>query len=124
MGAEQFSVTVAGEDAQQAFHYAKEDAFYEYGHRGYTGTIAEKPGYMEATLPEGVSLQEFERALTHASPYWTRDEDGTLIEISGHRPAWAGNDWDIIAQVYNDKWGDCIAVQTEGYWTFMGWASS
>lgn len=42
MGAEFFTTYREGTDAKAAFKAAREDALYEHGHRGYTGTIAEK----------------------------------------------------------------------------------
>ncbi|MFJ9521262.1 hypothetical protein ACIRPK_23805 [Kitasatospora sp. NPDC101801] len=45
MGAYDFTTYQTGTDASQAFRDAVEQAQYEYGHGGYTGTIAEKDGY-------------------------------------------------------------------------------
>ena len=43
MGAEEFDTVVLGEDdLQAAFAAARHRAEYDYGHAGYTGTIAEK----------------------------------------------------------------------------------
>jgi len=42
MGSQDFATYQPGADAKQAFAAAVEEARYEYGHRGYTGTIAEK----------------------------------------------------------------------------------
>jgi len=44
MGAEDFSIGALGKTAEDAFSRAIEDARYEHGHGGYTGTIAEKAG--------------------------------------------------------------------------------
>ncbi|MFI8909126.1 hypothetical protein CLM85_12835 [Streptomyces albidoflavus] len=49
MGAEGFVTYQAGTDAQKAFEGAVEDARYEYGNRGYTGTIAEKDDFTVVT---------------------------------------------------------------------------
>jgi hypothetical protein len=45
MGSQDFATYQPGTDAKQAFAAAVEQAQYEYGHRGYTGTIAEKGFY-------------------------------------------------------------------------------
>jgi len=45
MGADQFATTATGSTADQAFHTATEQARWEYGNGGYTGTIAEKGSY-------------------------------------------------------------------------------
>lgn len=49
MGAEQFCTRASGKNAQEAFKNAVENARYEYGHRGYTGTIAEKSSFKMVT---------------------------------------------------------------------------
>lgn len=45
MGAHDFAVYQDDTDATRAFRDAVADAQHEYGHRGYTGTIAEKHSY-------------------------------------------------------------------------------
>ena len=42
MGAEQFEQFQAGEVLDSAFTIAREQALYDYGHAGYTGSLAEK----------------------------------------------------------------------------------
>ncbi|WP_181800353.1 hypothetical protein [Streptomyces ipomoeae] len=49
MGSEYFSAYQDGTDVKQAFRDAVENAEYEYGHGGYTGTIAEKDSYKVVT---------------------------------------------------------------------------
>lgn len=46
MGATNFAVVRDGKTANEAFTAARDQALYEYGHRGYTGTIAEKHGFV------------------------------------------------------------------------------
>lgn len=46
MGAQTFFTEQDGTDAAAAFTAAVDHARYEYGHRGYTGTIAEKREYI------------------------------------------------------------------------------
>jgi hypothetical protein len=45
MGAEQFTCYASGKNAKAAFNAATEDAAWECGHGGYTGTIAEKSDF-------------------------------------------------------------------------------
>lgn len=45
MGAMQFQVFISHTYVQTAFDTAVKQARYDYGHAGYTGTIAEKDGY-------------------------------------------------------------------------------
>lgn len=47
MGAEQFVTTARGKNAQDAFSRAIEQAQYDHGHSGYTGTIAEKSEFVK-----------------------------------------------------------------------------
>ena len=42
MGAERFDQFQKGTNAKKAFSAAHDEACYEYGHRGYTGSLAEK----------------------------------------------------------------------------------
>lgn len=46
MGAQEFTTYQPGTDAEQAFRDAVDQARYEHGHRGYTGTLAEKYEYV------------------------------------------------------------------------------
>lgn len=46
MGAETFFVEASGKTAEMAFSKAVEEARYDFGHRGYTGTIAEKGDFV------------------------------------------------------------------------------
>lgn len=50
MGACDFTVTAQGDTAQEAFRNAVADAQHEYGHGGYSGTIAEKSEFVIVQL--------------------------------------------------------------------------
>jgi len=64
MGAEQFVIRVAALTADAAFRKAREHALYEYGHRGYTGTIAEKSSFdLVVPLPGEAPLACVDRCL-------------------------------------------------------------
>ena len=45
MGAVDFTTTARGSSAEAAFSAAVSEARHEHGHGGYTGTVAEKPGF-------------------------------------------------------------------------------
>ncbi|MBT7080174.1 MAG: hypothetical protein HN929_01685 [Chloroflexi bacterium] len=96
MGAETFETIGKGKTVQIAFNNAKEEAYYDYGHSGYTGTIAEKDRFIIIPLPEGREAGEYSDEL-----------------ISDGDPR------------IDDKWGPvgCIKIQ-DGEWLFFGWASS
>ena len=71
MGAETFEIFGYGKTAREAFSAAREDAQYEHGHGGYTGTIAEKDSYvridLNAEIPRAITwLQEQRSYLTVA----------------------------------------------------------
>lgn len=96
MGANTFMTEASGATAQLAFNNARDQARYDHGHAGYTGTIAEKDSFVMIPLPAG------EDAHTYAN---------RLIEEGDPR--------------VDDKWGDagCIPVDA-GQYLFFGWASS
>jgi len=96
MGASDFMVRSNGSTAREAFQSAVEDAQYEYGHGGYSGTIAEKRSFKEITVP--------------------KDED----------PAGFANDlMDEDDDRVCDKWGPAGCVKVgDGEYLFFGWASS
>ena len=63
MGADVFHTQAKAETANKAFKVAVDDAFYEYGHQGYTGTIAEKDSFTMIDLPEGRDPFEYAEEL-------------------------------------------------------------
>ena len=103
MGAEQFVVTAKGKNAQEAFSAARDKALHDYGHAGYTGTIAEKPEFtkIDRTVESAEEAEELAYKLM---------EDGDSR--------------------VDDKWGPagCLYVGRglDGLKTyvFFGWASS
>ena len=97
MGATTFACTAFGEDAATAFRNAREDAQYEHGHGGYSGTIAEKSSYKLVTLSE---------------------------EIMSNRSLFDQKIDELIDTRFEDKWGPAGAVKlSEGKYYFFGWAS-
>ena len=90
-----FITQANGKSAQDAFNAAVEDANYEYGHGGYTGSIAEKDSF--TTIPS-----------TEENSY---DYAEKLIDEGDER--------------IDDKWGPagCIELGSDRY-LFFGWASS
>ena len=51
MGAEAFTTYAEGADVAAAFRAAVEQAQYDYGHAGYTGSVAEKDEYIVIDSP-------------------------------------------------------------------------
>jgi hypothetical protein len=102
MGAQTFMSRAVGKTAREAFDAAVAEAQYDYGHRGYTGTIAEKDSFRMIDVPDGESPSEFACRLM--------DEDDERIR---------------------DKWGPagCVEVERDDKterkeFLFFGWASS
>ena len=96
MGAAIFDVAVKGTNAKDAFARAIKDAQYEYGHGGYTGSIAEKETFV---MIGKVASREEARAL------------GTkLLDDDDER--------------VTDKWGPAGCIEYPGGFYFFGWASS
>lgn len=119
MGASEFIVTIPIEDypaPEIAFQQARDDAFWENGHGGYTGTIAEKPGFVLFDVDCSMSIDEFVDALASSRPGKVLDEVYEMAgEVYGHG--------DRIVEIYNDKWGPAVCFELEGRWVFCGLAS-
>ena len=96
MGGQTFSTVALGATAKEAFISARNGAQYEYGHGGYTGTIAEKDEFVLIDVPSASDPVEFAETLIS-------DDDPRI----------------------NYKWGPagCVKI-TDGTWLFFGWASS
>ena len=103
MGAEVFYDEGYGNSAREVFNVLVEDACYEYGHGGYSGTIAEKPSFTMIPFDVDGDVTAEEYAYT-------------LINRGDER--------------IDDKWGPagCMELKSdqEGLrkFCFFGWASS
>lgn len=99
MGAQTFYEFSSGKTAGEAFSKAVKNAAYQYGHSGYTGSIAEKSNFSMVT-----------------EKIFSSSEACDLAES-------------LISTDYSDKWGPagCIQVQSDSQqniYLFFGWASS
>jgi hypothetical protein len=96
MGATEFMCSDSGKSANEAFKNAIKQAQYDYGHSGYTGTIAEKDKFVMITLPKGENPVAYANKLL--------DEGDSRID---------------------DKWGacGCIAIPESDEYLFFGIAS-
>ena len=132
MGATNFSTTATGKDAAAAYDAAVAGPVEGVGDGGYTGTIAEKDGYVEFPLPDGVTADELEdtvwRVLWDVSQAW-RDDRPVPDEHSATLERWYGRtDARRILAVADDKWGPCVAVRLDPagdgwHYLFFGMAS-
>jgi hypothetical protein len=103
MGAADFITKAVGKTAKEAFNNARNDALYEYGHGGYTGTIAEKHSFDMVGSANGL----------HAAFGLAQD----LLDADDPR--------------IEDKWGPAGCIRVDGaeeygkrVYVFFGWASS
>lgn len=79
MGASEFFNSASGKTVAEAFRNVTEDARYEYGHGGYTGTIAEKNDYKSASSKVFDSYQEamdFANEKMSDDNHWCQDKWG------------------------------------------------
>ena len=101
MGASAFFSSAAGHSDKEAFRAARDHAAWEYGHGGYTGTIAEKDSYVMSSTTVFTSYKD---AYEFASKLV--DEDDSRI---------------------SDKWGPAGCVKfiegNDTKYLFFGWAS-
>lgn len=123
MGAELFRTRAVGDTLTDAFNAARDQARYEDGHGGYTGTIAEKNDVVEMLVPSGVEPTTFAAMVYAALDYfdgWQEAREGwcdlpAAVVTAVKRAAVAGD----------NKWGPAVAVRlAPDRWTIMGWASS
>jgi len=89
MGAEQFCIKKKGiyKNAKEAFLEAVEDAQYDHGHGGYTGTIAEKDSFKMIEIPGRKDVNVFlNECLDNEEGFWN-DKWGpaACIELKGTR---------------------------------------
>jgi hypothetical protein len=85
MGASEFFTTSSGENVLVAFRSAVEEAEYEYGHGGYTGTIAEKSEYKSASSEVFESREaatEFATQKMDDPEHWCNDKWGPAAYVS------------------------------------------
>lgn len=105
MGACTFVDVKRGSSAKDAFEAAVSDAQYEYGHGGYTGTIAEKYTFvMIDPKKDGKNTDDWAQADYEDYAY-------KLVVDGDYR--------------IDDKWGPAGCIDLgDGKYLFFGWASS
>lgn len=133
MGGSEFFTQGEGKTPEAAFNAARDEAAWEHGHGGYTGTIAEKGWFREfplPDLPEGVSVLAFAEACME-SAYEATDEfrcnkkvDGKWESYTVPVPESLRTVMKQIGEVAGDKYADavCFKIKDDKY-LFFGWAS-
>tara|TARA_R100001244_G_scaffold8436_2_gene10611 strand:- start:1353 stop:1724 length:372 start_codon:yes stop_codon:yes gene_type:complete len=123
MGASEFINVAEGKTADAAFKKLVEQAQWEHGHAGYSGTIAEKRSIAEFSRPKGMrraTVIEAVRALRRIM----HDDDGDpkTAPVQAKYPKLPIG---AMFEVYDDKWGPALAIQLrKGEYLFAGFASS
>lgn len=108
-----------GDSVDDAFAAAREEAFYEYGHRGYTGSLAEKDSFVVITTVVPASARQVYDALC----------DAYDVPTAAARDLFGANA-ENYRDLFHDKWGPALAYrpaladQDDDRWAFMGYASS
>lgn len=142
MGATDFSTYGLGKTAREAFNHAQDEARYYHGHGGYSGTIAEKPGYVLFQLPQGVRCTPNKFIELVSSALYEGDNDLAYLkedlrhcktaaqrrkleaQIRKQEKA-AASFWKKInpklapvikkaAPIYESKWEACVALEIKG----------
>lgn len=97
MGACDFRTTATGVTLEQAFAAARDNALYECGHGGYSGTVAEKNQVIEIPVP---------------------------VEWRGKERAFVNHLFDVDDERILGKWDPASAVRVnEKTWIIFGYAS-
>jgi hypothetical protein len=135
MGACEFEVYSTGETVHQAYLDAVGNARHEWGHGGYTGTIAEKNGFKVFDIghmdiadfqriigqcidPENKAMMDSNKAMSEEWVNKGIENFRTLAQAAGIVTAAR------IVEAYEDKWGPAVAIRySENIWFFTGWAS-
>jgi hypothetical protein len=142
MGASDFHCVAVARSFGEAFAAARAEAAYEYGHGGYTGTIAEVDSFVAVPLPARMPVATYIDLVqaVHAAAYddpsgfklaaprdpgirrkFTDDYDRRRHDDA--KKLWAAwsrlPEWDrrgvlAAAERMGDKWGPCTAVELRG----------
>lgn len=120
MGSSTYVVTGRGKDVNDAFRSAIEQARWQEGHSGYSGTIAEKSDVVLFEVPKGMTPGQVAQWSLDSEPYRLSDEVPTPF-----RPFISS----VVRRV-DDKYGPSGAVRlTEpdenmiAEFLLFGWAS-
>ena len=134
MGAEWFEEGASGKTMKSAFKAAHERALWEYGHRGYTGSLAEKPGFVDMTkdFPKYSTIEEMEEILGKIASFPNIEDYNTVSKYDYKnkkiiKRAMTEEEKTLvkIAEAANDKWGPAVGIKIgDGEYVFFGWASS
>ncbi len=123
MGAESYLNIGKGGTAQLAFKKLVEQAQWEYGHRGYTGTIAEKGEFTEFIRPKGMRRATVLKMIDQLEGI--HEDNYGLPDVEPVQALYPKFNIQKMYHLYHDKWGPalCISLSDTEY-LFTGYASS
>jgi hypothetical protein len=118
MGGANFRNILVGKDLAKEYARAVDQAAWEYGHGGYTGTIAEKGAFVNlGPLPPRLTVDRLETLIYRVDEYQWHLEDwraGRRREPRNPVP----EQWRAFvkkaADIYDDKWGPALVVELTG----------
>ena len=118
MGATTFQDYSYGKTPEEAYERAVKQAQYDYGHRGYTGTIAEKSGFVVIECPIDDVNRFVEAVLDYGYDQVCKlDAKHLGVVREAH-------------SIHDDKWGPALCIPLkeqnangEKQFMFCGWAS-
>jgi hypothetical protein len=123
MGASEYMNVGRGKTAQIAFDKLVEQAQWNHGHGGYSGTIAEKRSMVEFPRPKGTRAKTVVDAV-HVISRIGFDDDGNA-QTDKVQAIYPKLPIAKMFEVYDDKWGPSLAIElAKGEYLFAGWASS
>lgn len=106
MGATNFDHASFGKDADEAFRKAVDEAAWENGHGGYTGTIAEKTEFQMVKVPSG--RKSLRNLMREADRVNYGDMKIEQVQEKYRRAVTA------INFINNDKWGPAGCIELTG----------
>lgn len=133
-----------GDNVKGAHAKAHDQAAWDHGHGGYTGSLAEKPKYEFFELPPDLDPHQLLSWIEHTEWNWTTSTDPRRTSkpcLPDEVPAQYRELVEKVFLVSDDKWGPCAAVEIPEKWRtgnekaykaekgeklymFFGWASS
>lgn len=146
MGASEFYGIHVGPDPRSTFSRAVDEAAWENGHGGYSGSLAEKHDYVVLTLPDlpaGVTPYDLVETCLNYGDFTSfqlyrkpRGEDGKVVEVS--IPPTLASQMKRISEAVDDKWGPAglidvtdtpsgqgaVGESGQRAYLIFGWASS
>lgn len=118
MGATDFKHISAGKDVADAFINARREALHWHGHGGYSGTIAEKDGYVHVIPTARVTAHKvYDTVMTALYSEYSMEHNEMVrgkesAKAYRQLQTWFGpSTAELLVNTADDKWGPCVAVR-------------